>query len=40
MTIVQGTQAPKRTHTHTHTATAVSLNNVFLKSVVEVPKGP
>lgn len=38
MAIVQGNQVLQRKHTHN--AKSVSLNNIFLKSFDDVPKGP
>lgn len=38
MAIVQGNQVLQRKHTHN--AKSVSLNKIFLKSLVKVPKGP
>lgn len=38
MAMVQGNQVLQRKHIHN--AKSVSLNNIFLKSLIEVPKGP
>lgn len=35
--MVQGNQVLQRKHTHN--AKSVSINNIFLKSLIEVPKG-